>query len=404
MPYQRGNQWYATYYVDGKKTYVAFPGTPEGEKAAKIFELEKKLERKKSEVKVEQITKEEPIVEKKTIEKVVENETEEKTLNDIWMKWQKLKSGTKRAWKTDEQNYRNHVEPFFKKDTLLKDINRDKCQDFMIFQRNKNKSGNQFSSRTGKLAPRSINKHRTLLLGMLNEARALDWISKVPQFDEEETSEVDRGHLENADQIQAFTSAVEYEAKGDEVFSKADKKYNHNKGVKLKKTWVKPFFMTLLYAGLRHAELAQLEWDDIILTGDTKKIRIINDKTFNTKTKRNREVPILDDLLPYLIEWRKLNPKATGLVFPNRNGNRRPATDSAFRRAWNNICKIAGLEGNAIPYMLRHTFATKMLEGGLSAPQLQRLMGHKSFDTTLKYASHVSDDYEIKDISFGGKK
>lgn len=391
MPYRKGNFWYASYTEDKKKKFVTFPPTPVGEQQAIAFELEKKLAKKNA-------IKESTEIKNEEIEKPVIQNSSDKTLGDLWEKWSKLKSKKKRAWVTDEQNYRNHLLPFFTAEIELSKITRSLCQDFMAHQRTKKKSGNQFSERSGFLAPRSINKHRTLLLGMLNEARAQDWISKVPEFDEEETFDVDRKHLSNADQLQAFINAVEYEAKGDEPNRK--KEWNHNKGIKLKKTWVKPFFMTLLYAGLRHSELAQLEWDDIELDSEPKQIKIINDETFKTKTKKNRNVPILKELEPYLVEWRKISGK-NKLVFPNHNGKIRPSTDSSFRRAWGNIVKTMGMEGNAVPYMLRHTFATKMLESGLSAPQLMRLMGHKNFETTLKYASHVSEDYEISNITFG---
>jgi integrase len=61
-----------------------------------------------------------------------------------------------------------------------------------------------------------------------------------------------------------------------------------------------------------------------------------------------------------------------------------------FRRA----CRLAGIE-NFRWHDLRHTFATRLLQAGIPAEQVQRLLGHRSIVMTLRYA-HVVDGFQAE--------
>ena len=59
--------------------------------------------------------------------------------------------------------------------------------------------------------------------------------------------------------------------------------------------------------------------------------------------------------------------------------------------AFNRLVKKAGLE-NVTLHTLRHTFASQLVMAGVPLRDVQELMGHRSFETTLQYA-HLSEDH-----------
>lgn len=61
-----------------------------------------------------------------------------------------------------------------------------------------------------------------------------------------------------------------------------------------------------------------------------------------------------------------------------------------LKRPWKRISAHAGITGTRI-HDLRHTFASRGAAHGLSLPMIGRLLGHKSPQTTARYA-HLADD------------
>jgi len=75
------------------------------------------------------------------------------------------------------------------------------------------------------------------------------------------------------------------------------------------------------------------------------------------------------------------------LIFPGSNHT----SPVAIARPWYRIRAAAGIDSSANLHSLRHTFASWSVMGGLSLAQVGALLGHKSAQTTLRYADHRLD-------------
>ena len=148
----------------------------------------------------------------------------------------------------------------------------------------------------------------------------------------------------------------------------------------------------LLYAtGVRVSELVNMRISDID----------INDRTIRILGKGSKERIVVfgnnakEILLLYLNNGRyKLNRDNNDYLFLNKDGNR--LSDRYVRNIINDIIFKASIEMHVSPHMLRHTFATDMLNNGADLVSVKDLLGHESLNTTSIY-THVSDD-KIREI------
>lgn len=145
--------------------------------------------------------------------------------------------------------------------------------------------------------------------------------------------------------------------------------------------------MELLYAaGLRVSELVNLDLEHVNL--DTRETRVWG------KGSKERMVLMgeLADraLIDYLENSR---PKLLGekkkvvALFLNRNGER--LTGRSVQKLLRKYAEIAGIEKKVYPHLLRHTFATHLLDGGADLRVVQELLGHANLSTTQIY-THVT--------------
>jgi integrase/recombinase XerD len=84
---------------------------------------------------------------------------------------------------------------------------------------------------------------------------------------------------------------------------------------------------------------------------------------------------------------RLVGRKSPGTVFLNRRGRAFSAT--ALWRRITRRARLYGLQGRLTPHMLRHSFATHLMEGGADLRVIQELLGHASISTTEIY-THVA--------------
>jgi len=140
--------------------------------------------------------------------------------------------------------------------------------------------------------------------------------------------------------------------------------------------------LSLIYsAGLRRSELINLKANDIL--GDRKQIHIKGGKG-----KKDRYSIIsgylLDELRKYYKEY-----KPTEWLFEGQGGGRQ-YSGSSIGKLLSNAAKKAGIKRRVTPHMLRHSFATHLLEQKTDLRYIQELLGHESTKTTEIY-THVTN-------------
>jgi site-specific recombinase XerD len=136
------------------------------------------------------------------------------------------------------------------------------------------------------------------------------------------------------------------------------------------------FLMTLYSAGLRFSEAANLKIADI----DSHRMQI---RVACGKGKKERLVPLSPRLLKELrIYWREYKP--TGYLFPGKTADKTYA-DTSIQKAIKVAAKKAGIKRRVYPHVLRHSYATGLLEAGVDLLTISKLLGHASFVTTMIY-------------------
>jgi integrase len=130
----------------------------------------------------------------------------------------------------------------------------------------------------------------------------------------------------------------------------------------------------LLWTGMRSSEVIQLRWREVDL--GTNCLRIADTKT------GARIIPLSSHTLGIINSL----PRGSGddFVFQSSQKNR----PLALTRPWYRVRAAAGIDKSATIHTLRHTFASWSVMDGQSLAQVGAILGHKSTQTTLRYADH----------------
>jgi integrase/recombinase XerC len=141
--------------------------------------------------------------------------------------------------------------------------------------------------------------------------------------------------------------------------------------------------LELFYSsGLRLSELCALRWRDLDL-GDGL-VSVLG------KGGKQRSVPVGSHARKALDDWRRESQgQADGAVFPGRGGA--PITPRAVQIRLRQLAQRQGLFKRVHPHLLRHSFASHVLESSGDLRGVQELLGHADIATTQIY-THL--DYQ----------
>ena len=137
-------------------------------------------------------------------------------------------------------------------------------------------------------------------------------------------------------------------------------------------------FQTIYGAGLRVQEALNLSYKDI--NSQRKLIRVRQGKG-----KKDRYVMLSPTLLHTLrAYWKASSPKPEVYLFPGRDSTK-PLTPETAQRVLKKAQQKARVRKTVTPHVLRHCFATHLLEDGHDVRKIQLLLGHRSLRTTCTY-------------------
>jgi site-specific recombinase XerD len=146
--------------------------------------------------------------------------------------------------------------------------------------------------------------------------------------------------------------------------------------------------LELLYgAGLRVSELVGLDVADLDL--DDGSVRVTGKGNKQRIAVYGR--PAAEAIDRYLADGRPLllRSQAPALFLNNRGGQR--LSVRAIELLVRKYAGRAGIDGRVYPHLLRHSFATHLLDGGADVRIVQELLGHESAGTTQIY-THVTEE------------
>ena len=137
------------------------------------------------------------------------------------------------------------------------------------------------------------------------------------------------------------------------------------------------FCIFLIDTGARLGEGIGLRWQDI--QGERVTFWL-------TKSGRSRSVPLTE--------------RASAAVRACERRRRGPFANivqAQFRAAWNEAKQEVGLgtEPDVVPHILRHTCASRLVQGGIDIRRVQAWLGHQTLQMTMRYAHLASGDLDI---------
>lgn len=167
----------------------------------------------------------------------------------------------------------------------------------------------------------------------------------------------------------------------------------------------------ILQTGLRTGELVGLKWNDVDFENRTVKIQRSMEYRHSVGVWRvgepksdsgYRTIPLTDEAVRILMAQKEKNKKIKVIpmewseyIFLSRKGE--PVKNSTYDTALFKICEKARINKFSM-HVLRHTFATRCIEGGMMPKTLQKILGHSNIGITMNLYVHITEEEKQKEI------
>ena len=222
-------------------------------------------------------------------------------------------------------------------------------------------------ARLARVAPRTVNTERAILLSFLNWCKRNELIEELPRIDP----------VRGVPRKRRRPPALEPEQV--EALIRAAREHP-----KLQIRALEPAIWLGAYAGLRRAEICGLEWQDV--DQEERILTVQPHGGFSPKSNESREVPLGPKLAGYLEALRQREPRARWVCLNADRGrwNLESLTFWACR-----LWKAAKIyeKGEPTLHALRHSYASWLVADGADVETVRMLLGHSSITTTELYFS-----------------
>jgi integrase len=153
---------------------------------------------------------------------------------------------------------------------------------------------------------------------------------------------------------------------------------------------LRPIIIAAVDTGCRRGELLKLQWRDVDLTKRSIRVR-----GTNTKTLQERTVPISERLaIEFATMQATQGPEEDALVF---------GVTSDIKKSFDSARRSAGITDLRF-HDLRHTAATRLIQGGMPIVEVMRILGHTTMAMSYRYTN--SDETTVRRAAeiFNGKR
>lgn len=170
-------------------------------------------------------------------------------------------------------------------------------------------------------------------------------------------------------------------------------------------------FAFILQTGLRTGELIGLKWSDINFEKRVVHIQRSMEYRYSVgewkigepKSKSGyRDIPLTEEAITILKNQKDklkqikiIDMRFKEFVFLSRKGE--PTKNSAYDTALLKLCDKADIDRFSM-HVLRHTMATRCIEGGMRPKTLQDMLGHSNVGITMDLYVHVTEDEKAKEV------
>lgn len=144
--------------------------------------------------------------------------------------------------------------------------------------------------------------------------------------------------------------------------------------------------VTMLETGLRISEVCALKLADVSLSERKGAVTVLHGKG-----NKVRVIPLNTDARAALGDWLTLRGTAGEILFVGKGGE--PLEEGGVRKMLQELARRADI-ADFTPHTLRHTFAKRLIDDGVSLEKVAALLGHSSLDTTKIYLAPSLRDLE----------